>query len=148
MTSNLSPIHSDASRVIASEHQVKDALEVNWGQYDGERVVASNGGAIYLVKNGQLQWIPDPTTYNNLFVSWNGVVVSDYLIQNIPHGPALTAGAILAKGSSDTVYLITNNQKQGIPDMTTFNKFYFNSKTIVTLPQIVVDFLLTGPNVG
>jgi hypothetical protein len=148
MTAILSPIHSDESRVIASENQVKDALEVNWAQYDGERVIASNGGAIYLVKNGQLQWIPDPTTYNNLFVSWNGVVVSDYLINNIPHGPALTTGAILAKGNSATVYLITNNQKQGIPDMATFNKFYFNSKTIVTLPQIVVDFLLTGPNVG
>ncbi|SFI44104.1 hypothetical protein SAMN04515618_12434 [Collimonas sp. OK307] len=148
MTSNLSPIHSGESRVIASENQVKDALEVNWAQYDGERVIASNGGAIYLVKNGQLQWIPDPTTYNNLFVSWNGVVVSDYLINNIPHGPTLTTGAILAKGSSATVYLITNNQKQGIPDMATFNKFYFNSKTIVTLPQIVIDFLLTGPNVG
>ncbi|SFB26223.1 hypothetical protein SAMN04515620_13231 [Collimonas sp. OK607] len=148
MTSNLSPIHSGESRVIASENQVKDALEVNWAQYDGERVIASNGGAIYLVKNGQLQWIPDPATYNNLFVSWNGVVVSDYLINSIPHGPALATGAILAKGGSATVYLITNNQKQGIPDMATFNKFYFNSKTIVTLPQIVVDYLPTGPNVG
>jgi hypothetical protein len=141
---------SEKDRVIASESQVKDSLELsNWGKYDGERVTPSNGGPIYLIMNGLLQWIPDPTRYNNLFSSWNGVVVSDCLVDNVPPGPALTSGAVLAKGNSSAPeYLITNGYKQWIPDPATFNKFAFNSSKVVSIPNIIINYVPTGPNVG
>jgi hypothetical protein len=149
MTSQLSPIHSEKNLTIASESQVQDALELtNWGKYDGERVTASTGGAIYLVMHGLLRLIPDPTTYNNLFKTWNGVVVSDYLVDNIPSGPALTSGAVLAKGSSPAIYLVTNNQKLWIPDPATFEKFSFNGSKVNTVADVIINFVPTGPNVG
>ena len=99
--------------------------------------------------NDLLQWIPDPATYNNLFSTWNGVVVSDYLVDNVPAGPALTSGAVLAKGNSSAPeYLITNGYKQWIPDPATFNKFAFNSSKVVSIPNIIINYVPTGPNVG
>src|SRR4051794_37367351 len=98
---------------LANATEVQHAYaEVNWTQYDGERVIGSKGGAVYLALNGQLCWIPDPTTYNNLFKDWNGIVVNDYLINNMPHGATLTSGAVLAQATGTApVYLATNNMK-------------------------------------
>lgn len=139
----------EKDRVIASENQVKESFAVDWRKYDGERVTASTGGPIYLVLNGQLQWIPNPETYNNLFASWNGVVVSDYLVDNVPRGPALTSGAVLARGNAAAPeYLVSNGTKQWIPDPATFNKFAFNAGKVVTVPQIVIDYVPSGRNVG
>ncbi|MGF6240447.1 hypothetical protein P3T42_002198 [Paraburkholderia sp. GAS38] len=141
---------SEKGRVIASANRVKEALEqTDRRKYDDERVAASTGGAVYLIMNGLLQWIPNPPTYENLFVSWDGVVVSDYLVDNVPPGPALTSGAVLSKGdSSAPVYLVTNNHKQWIPDEAAFNKFAFNSAKIAIVPQVVIDYVPAGPNVG
>ncbi|RAS22631.1 hypothetical protein [Paraburkholderia bryophila] len=139
----------EKERVIAPENQVKESLAVDWRKYDGERVIASTGGPIYLVLNGELQWIPNPETYNNLFASWNGVVVSDYLVDNVPRGPALTSGAVLAKGNgAPQEYLVSNGTKQWIPDPATFKKFAFNASKVVTVPQIIIDYVPSGRNIG
>ncbi|KHK58361.1 hypothetical protein PI87_00960 [Ralstonia sp. A12] len=138
-----------AERVHATENQAKEALAVNdWTKYDGERVTGSNSSPVYLVLHGQLRWIPNPATYTNLFASWDGIIVSDYLVDNVPRGPALTNGAVLAKGSGSPVYLVTNGQKLWIPNPETFNKFAFNWDKIVTVPDVVIDFIPTGPNIG
>lgn len=139
----------EKDRVIASENQVKESFAVDWRKYDGERVTPSRGGPIYLVLNGQLQWIPNPKTYENLFASWSGVLVSDYLVDNVPRGPGLTPGAVLAKGGGAAPeYLVSNGTKQWIPDPATFKKFAFNAGKVETVPQIVIDYVPPGPNVG
>lgn len=129
-----------------SEGQAKEAF-VDWRKYDGERVVSSTGGAIYLILNGQLRWIPDPTTYNNLFTTWNGVIQDDYLVDNVPMGPPLSSGALLARGAAtDPQYLVTNGQKCWIPSPTVVTKFSFKQAT--AYPQVMVDYIPTGENVG
>ena len=151
MSAQAAVVYSESNRVEASESDIQAALEaaVVWNKYDGERVKGSNGAAIYLVLNGQLCWIPDPTTYNNLFSSWNGVVVSDYLVDNIPQGQQLTSGALLVKSPSGApVYLLTNGKKRWIPSPDVFAKFSFNSAKVVNLPQVVVDALPQGVNIG
>ncbi len=138
-----------AERVHATESQVQEALAANdWTKYDGERVKGSNSAPIYLILHGQLRWIPNPTTYTNLFASWNNVIVSDYLVDSVPSGPALTNGAVLAKGSGAATYLVTNGQKLWIPNPDTFNKFSFNSAKVVTVPDVVINAIPSGPNVG
>lgn len=151
MSSQAAVVYSESNRVVASEGQIKEALEqgVNWSKYDGERVKGSNSDPIYLVLNGQLSWIPDSTTYNNLFANWNNVVVSDYLVDNIPRGPALSVGAVLAKGAASApVYLITNGKKQWIPDPAVLAKFNFNGGKVVATPQVIIDAIPSGANVG
>lgn len=151
MSAQAAVVFSESNRVVASESQVNEALEaaIAWSKYDGERVKGSDGPAIYLVLNGQLRWVPDPTTYTNLFMDWNGVVVSDYLVNSIPKGPQLTSGAVLVKSpSSAPQYLVTNGQKLWIPNPDVVKKFYFNSAKLVSLPQVVVDAIPQGANIG
>ena len=124
----------------ASATDVQRAYESagDWTKYDGERVKGSNSAPYYLIVLGQLRWIPDPTTYNNLFKDWNGVMVNDYLVDNVPLGLALTSGAVLAKGSGAPEYLVTNGQKLWIPSPAVFGQFYFNSGKVVTVQQYVI----------
>jgi hypothetical protein len=134
----------------ANASEVQRAYETagDWTKYDGERVKGSNSAPVYLILHGQLRWIPDPTTYNNLFKDWNGISINDYLVDNVPAGATLTSGAVLAKGSAAPIYLVTNGQKLWIPDPTVFNKFYFNSGKVITVPDVVINFVPQGPNIG
>lgn len=100
---------------------------------------------LYLVLNAFRCWIPDPQTANNLFNS-GFTIVPDINIGVVALGAPLTSGAILAKGdASDTVYLVTNGVKMGIPSPDVFNRYQFNWNKIQTFPQIVIDYLPTGP---
>lgn len=148
MNANVAHIGADA--VFASASQVKQALEVNvdWTKYDGQRVTGSAPGKVYLALHGQLQWIPNGNTFNNLFKNWDGIVVSDYLVDSMPEGVPLSNGALLAKGEGDKVFLVTNEKKVHIPNPAVFEKFNFNADTIVVVPQLLIDYIPTGPDVG
>jgi hypothetical protein len=112
----------------------------------GLRLTPLTGGPIYLVNpEGYLQWIPNPNTYNNLFVDWNGVERVD--IATMPIGTALSDGAVLAKGNaSNAVYLVSNGKKRWITSPNAMEKYHFNWKHIFVIPQILVDSLPTGSN--
>lgn len=151
MSAQAAVVYSESNRVVASEGQVQEALEavVNWAKYDGERVTGTNSPVIYLVWNGHLRAVPDAATYSNLFVSPAGVVISDYLVDNIPAGQALTSGALLIKGQQSVeIYLLTDNKKSHIPNSDTFNKFHFNSAKVVVLSQTIVNAIPQGANIG
>jgi hypothetical protein len=113
----------------------------------GLRLKAPNNAAIYLVDpKGFLRWIPDPTTYNNLFRDWNGVI-SSLDIPNISKGPNLTSGAVLAIAiGTAPVYLVTNGTKEWITSPAAMDKYYFNWNTIVQTPHVLIDFIPTGPS--
>jgi len=138
------------SSTAANASDVQRAYESagDWTRYDGERVKGSNSAPVYLILHGQLRWIPDPITYNNLFKDWNGIGVNDYLVDNVPRGVPLTSGAVLAKGSGPAIYVVTNGQKLWIPDPTVFNKFYFNSGKVVTVPDVIINSIPQGLNIG
>lgn len=150
MNAQVSALHSEANQVLASEQHARDAFEQsNWGKYDGQRVTGSQPGTVFLVLNGELRGIPDPATYNNLFNDWNTIVVSDYLVDNIPAGPGLSVGAVLAKGNaSDAVFLVSNGSKQWVPSPAVFERFAFNGNNVNVIAQVIVDAAAQGPNVG
>jgi hypothetical protein len=117
---------------------------IDWAQYDGQRVKGSNSVWVYLILQGRLHLIPDPTTYANLFVDWNGISVNNYFVDNIPQGNALSLGSVLAKGSGDLVYLVTDGTRMLVPDPATFNQFHFSWNKIVDLPDVVMTGLQLG----
>jgi len=119
-------------------------LQIDWAQYDGQRVKGSNSVWVYLILHGRLHLIPDATTYSNLFTNWNGISVNNYLVNNVPWGPALSSGAILTKGSEDWVYLVSDGKRLLIPDAATFNTFYFAWNKIVTVPDVILESIPTG----
>lgn len=118
---------------------------VDWRKYDGQRVKGSTGPNIYLMLNGVLRVIPDPTTYVQLFRNWNGISVNDYLVDNAPSGEPLTSGSVLINDGG-RIYLVTLSRKMWVPDPPTYNKFNFGNAFAV--PPIVAQCIPTGPNVG
>jgi len=117
-------------------------------EYDGYRVKSNDGPEIYLVLFGSRRWIPNPTTYNNLFRDWNGILSfnsrSD-LDNTIPQGPWLTDGAVLAKGESFApVYLVTNGHKLWVTAPATMDKYNFAWNRIVVLPNVLIEGIPYG----
>jgi len=116
-------------------------------QLNGLQLQLPGAAPVYLVLNGFRCWIPDPTTYGNLFVP-GATIVQDINIGVVSEGPALSSGAVLAQGSaSPQVYLVTNGVKMWIPSPAIFNRYQFNSAAIQVVPQIIIDSIPTGPNV-
>ena len=111
----------------------------------GLRLKAPNNPAVYVVDpQGCLRWIPDPATYNHLFRDWGSIIIDIDLV-NIAVGPALTSGAVLARGSSEAaVYLITNGTKHWIISPAAMDKYDFNWNTVVQVPNILVDTIPSG----
>ncbi|MGG1948830.1 hypothetical protein AB1286_29165 [Trinickia sp. NRRL B-1857] len=136
------------SHQAATKGQVHEALAAtDWRLYDGQLVMRSNGGAggIFLIMNGLLRLVPDPATFANLFNSPT-VQQNDYLVDNCPPGPAISSGAVIAQGAGPAQYLITNDVKMWIPSPAVVAQFSFNSPVVV--PNILLEFISTGPNVG
>jgi len=113
-------------------------------EYAGLRLKDLTGPAIYLVNpEGYLMLIPDPKTYNNLFRNWDGIQATD--ISNIAKGPALSVDAVLAKAdNSDTVYIVSNGVKRGIPSPAVMDKYHFNWERIYVVPHVLIDSIPTG----
>ncbi|HKR15473.1 MAG TPA: hypothetical protein VJT15_25625 [Pyrinomonadaceae bacterium] len=102
---------------------------------------------VYLVINGFRRWVPDTGTFNNLFVL-GAKIVQDIGIGAVSEGDALSSGAMLIKGSSSVnIYLLSNGVKMWIPSPTIFQINQFNSAAVLTLPQIVVDSIPSGPDI-
>jgi hypothetical protein len=58
---------------------------------DGTLIKAS-GDEVDIMQNGQRRWIPDPTTFACMGLSWNNVqIISDAQFASIPQGPQMPA---------------------------------------------------------
>ena len=99
---------------------------------------------VYLILQGRLCLIPDPTTYTNLFTDWNGVEVNDYLVNNMPRSNEISSGAVLARGSDGLVYLVMQGQKMLVPNESTFNQFYFGWNNILAIPDVIMNSIPSG----
>ncbi|RUS19420.1 hypothetical protein BC937DRAFT_87519 [Endogone sp. FLAS-F59071] len=113
---------------------------------NGERVSIPNAAPVYLVLDGARHWIPNPTTYNNLFRDWNGIISSPD-VNDIYLSYSLSDGAVLAKGAGDPVYLVSNGVKRWIISPSAMDKYHFNWDKIVQVPQVLLDGIQTGTNI-
>jgi hypothetical protein len=111
-------------------------------KYNGLLITSSSDAdSIFLVLHGRRSSIPDKETYLRLFVD-KVSKTSDLLMDKIPLGPPISKNAMLVYGGG-SIYLISNNTKQGIGSSAAFNR-YFKGKAI-EIPQIVIDYIPNGP---
>ncbi|MGH2667344.1 hypothetical protein [Flavobacterium sp.] len=110
----------------------------------GLRMTPLTGGPVYLINpEGYLQLVPNPQTYNNLFRDWNGIIKGDII--NIAMGSPLSDGAVLAKGdNSGMVFIVSNGIKRWVISQAAMDKYYFNMKTVVIVPHVLIDSVPGG----
>ena len=103
--------------------------------------------AVYLVLDGCKMHVPNPSTYNNLFNSWDCVEENSLAdaVCICPDG-ALSDGAILAvQNGGGAVYLVSNGEKRHITSPATFENFCFDWAKIASVVQaILLDSIPTG----
>lgn len=130
----------DAKRLMTAAGSVRPDL-------NGLRVKSPAAPHVYLIDRGVRRHIPDPPTYENLFRSWNGIIV-DINITDITLGLPITPGAVLAKASNHpAIYLIDHAQKRWIVSPPVFDKYYFAWNRVVVVPPVLINSIPTGSNI-
>jgi hypothetical protein len=114
---------------------------------NGKRLRNVANKAVYLVDEGTTRLIPNDKTYDNLFVNKDGII-DDPHINLITPGPQITDGAILSLPiNSSPLYLIDNGKKRLILSTEATKYYNFNWDKVVKIPQILLDFIPTGPSI-
>jgi hypothetical protein len=115
---------------------------------NGLRVKLPGRPEIYLVDQGYRRWIPNPTTFNNLFRNWNGIV-EEISITSIPQGQNISSGAILARAyGTAPVYLVDQGLKRWITSPAAMDRYNFAWGRIYELPAISLNAIPTGANIN
>jgi hypothetical protein len=114
----------------------------------GRRLKRPDHPAVYMVDMGYKRLIPDPVTYNNLFVDWTSVA-TDIELDELPDGPFLSAGAMLVRAAgSEQVFMVDRGTKRPIAGEAAMTLHGFNARKILDLPKIVVDAIPAGRGLG
>ncbi len=111
---------------------------------NGTRLKRPDSDDIYFVDQGYRRLVPDASTYNNLFESWDGIVVMPDA-DAIPEGPPIPDGAILAKDKRDPIYLIDRTVKRQIllPAFTMV-RYHFAAQRVYVVPRILLEHIRSG----
>jgi len=111
---------------------------------NGIRVTLPGPSTVWLIDRGYKRAIPNSETYNNLFRDWKGIVV-DIDVDDIPSGPDISNGAVLATvHGPGTVFLIDNGRKRGIASPAAMNKYHFAWNRIYRVPRILLASIPDG----
>jgi len=112
-------------------------------------MIRVNGaGAVYLVLDGTLRHVPNPTTLEGLFNTVGGWKITEVTgLQDLTMGSALTDGALLVTGSGPHIYLLNDGEKRWIVDPTTFDKFGFDWTKVHTYPDVLINAIPSGADI-
>jgi 3-mercaptopyruvate sulfurtransferase SseA len=115
---------------------------------NGARVKDPNRAEIWLVDEGRRRWIPDPSTYNNLFRDWNGIR-QDLNVYDISTGLDISRGAWLGRRTgTPEVYLVSNNVKRWITSPAVMDKYHFAWQRVREVPREQLDRVQNGPDIN
>jgi hypothetical protein len=125
------------------------ALSPASSDWNGLRLRSPESAPIFIVFDGSLHWIPNPTTYNNLFKDWNGILSIENLGAKIGQGPNISEDAMLAEqNEGGKVFLITNDVKHWIVNPNVFDRYNFNWGRVRHLPATILESIPSGSNLN
>ena len=140
---NVSQVHVDTESSVTATGAAALRPDLN-----GCRLKAPGDDKIYLVDQGVRRLIPDPTTYNNLFRDWNGIV-QDPLILDIPEGRPVVSGSVLARVvGTEPVYLVEPGSKRWIASPHTMDVYYLSWDRVYVIPPELLAGIPDGPTIS
>jgi hypothetical protein len=101
----------------------------------GQLVRATGSKEVYLIVFGERCWVPNPKTFENLFLNWKLVrEVSREELDSIPIGPALTDGAsLVAAEGVPAKFLVSWGMLNLLPPQV-FDQYGFNPQKVTQVP--------------
>jgi hypothetical protein len=124
---------------------VSGQLPLTSANTDGMLIGNQPNGAIYLVIDGKLRWIPNLPTYNNLFSRPN---VGLPAVTQYPIGAQLTDGAYLANTPGDArIFFVVDGTKRWISSLSAMSRYGFTG-AIRSLTPAQLSALPDGPPVN
>ena len=116
--------------------------------FEGKRIKGDKDDSVYLVLDGKLRHIADPTVYEALFGNQDITfeTVPQPMVDSFTKGSALDQRTPLVKGFDDPVYLIDEKKKRWIKSPEAFNRYTFSSDEITPIGS-VVDLVASGPDI-
>lgn len=92
-------------------------------------------GKVYLIDpDGCRRWIPDPPTYERLFLDWLDIHAALKEIEEITRGEDFSTDAKLITVGGP-VYLLTNKKKHEIAGKASMDKYHFGGKVVAVTKQ-------------
>lgn len=117
--------------------------------FEGKRIKGDASDPVYLVLDGKLCHIANPTVYKALFGTGDITyqTVPQQMVDSFPKGPQLNRRTPLVKGFDAPVYLIVQDKKRWLSSPDVFNRYKFAGSEIVPIGD-VVDLVASGPQIS
>jgi hypothetical protein len=110
--------------------------------------MSPSGGNVYLIDEGKKRHIPNPDTYCNLFVNWEGIR-TDIDVSTVRTGTPISDGAILAQAIDDNaVFLIDGGHKRHVTSPEAMDAYHFAWKHIYRVPPVLLSTFPDGPPIS
>ncbi len=117
--------------------------ELNRPEFNGMRMNFPGSDGVYLIMGGQKRGIPTDTIYNRLFRNWNGIV-GYWDISQIDDGPSMDDNTYLMLSPAGALFLYTNGRKHGIPSPSIRDRYNFDTRKALVLPNAVLNTIPDG----
>ena len=148
ITAQLEFIHSIPPDLAGMLESPCHSLGTPRPELAGCKVRVKGTTPIYVIDRcGYRRLVPFPFTFMNLFKDasvFEGLLVSS-TVSDIAEGRALDENSILVRGiSSETIYLLDSGTKRPISSRRIMDKYDFDERAVVVVPQVLIDAVPQG----
>ena len=128
--------------------------KIDMAPFEGKRLHSTANGCIYLVLDGKLRHVPNPSTFNLLFDKWQYQDMNEIHLQQLAKGDPLPDGCHLFKGTGsgikdNMVYLLDKIDgklvKRHIVSPPVFNRYSFSWSKIKSMETSATQAIPSGP---
>ena len=141
-----SSTQTDPTPILEKLHRTGDSTaEMQVTDMDGYLVRAPNDTKVYLVLGGFRRHIPDAATFTKLFKS-SCMVWDSPFAGLIDLGAPLVGASLLRGDPSGRLYFFVDGRKEYIPNMTILNRYCFDASKSYTIPDPIIDYIPSGPD--
>ncbi len=129
-------------------------MTVDRPDLNGLRIRLPGHAAVYLIDQGKRRWIPNPTVYDDLFRTWEGIL-QDVDVKEINKGDKIPETAILVKTyDNPAVYLLDgvspNQVRRWVVNPATMDRYQFawNRIHVWNIPHSSLETMIkAGPEI-
>ena len=125
----------------------KQSLDGYFDHLNGMRLNNGYSATVYLVMDGCKRGIADAATYNRIFRDWRGI--QDMSSVRLGDWPLYCVDIdsdsfLMLSPTNGGLYLYTNKKRYWVSSPSVRNKYYFDDRKAIRLPDSIIDSIPRG----